>query len=104
MTQQHNIGKEGKSGTRAIGDSCYETEHTRRYIMTDKLTAAEAVFGFAAWLTCRTEKTMMSSSDDVAPIIELVVLFCKENGLENPRNGWENNLIHPTGECSGPTS
>lgn len=69
--------------------------------MSDKLTAAEAVYGFAGWLTCRTDKTVMSSSDDAAPIAELVAAFCKENNLEDPRDGWESNLIHPSGECSG---
>jgi hypothetical protein len=24
----------------------------------------------------------------------------KENDLNQPRDGWENNLIHPSGECS----
>lgn len=65
------------------------------------MTASEAVYGFAGWLTCRAEKTVMSSSDDAAPIADLVAKFCKENKLDDPRNGWENNLIHPSGECSG---
>lgn len=70
--------------------------------MNDNLTAAEAVYGFAAWLTCRDEPTVMSSTDDAAPIADLVAQFCKENNLADPRDGWENNLIHPSGECSGP--
>ena len=72
--------------------------------MSDKLTASEAVFGFAGWLTCRKEKTVMSASDNAAPIADLVQQFIDENKLDEPRNGWENNLIHPSGECSGPTS
>lgn len=70
--------------------------------MGDKLTASEAVYGFAAWLTTREKKTVMSSTDDAAPIADLVSQFCKENKLETPRDGWEFNLIHPSGECSGP--
>jgi hypothetical protein len=70
--------------------------------MSDKLTASEAVYGFAAWLTTKVDRVTFSSSDDAAPAAELVGQFCKENGLEDPRNGWENNLIHPYGECSGP--
>jgi len=31
----------------------------------DKLNASEAVYGFAAWLTTRTERTVMSASDDL---------------------------------------
>ena len=66
------------------------------------LTASEAVFGFAAWLTTRDEETKMGSSNDCAPIADLVKQFCEENELTPPRDGWENNLIHPSGECSGP--
>jgi hypothetical protein len=70
--------------------------------MTDKLTASEAIYGFAGWLTTRDEKTVMSATDDSAPIADLVAEFCKENNLADPHDGWENNLIHPSGECSGP--
>lgn len=69
--------------------------------MTDKMTASETLYGFCAWLTTRKEKTIMSSSDDAAPIVELITTFCKENKLVEPRDGWELNLIHPSGECSG---
>jgi hypothetical protein len=68
----------------------------------DELTAAEAVYGFAAWLTTRDEPTVMSAKNDSAPIATLVGEFCKENKLEKCRDGWEKNLIHPSGECSGP--
>lgn len=68
-----------------------------------ELTGAEAVYGFAAWLTCREERTVLSSTDNAAPVCCLVEQFCAENKLAAPRDGWENNLIHPSGECSGPT-
>lgn len=66
----------------------------------NKMNASEAVFGFCGWLTSREEKTVMSSSDDAAPIANLIQEFCDENKLEEPRDGWENNLTHPSGECS----
>jgi hypothetical protein len=72
--------------------------------MNDKLTASEAIFGFCGWLSGRKEKTIISSSDDMAPIADLVTVFCKENHLQEPRPGWDNNLIHPSGECSGPAT
>ena len=72
--------------------------------MSDKLIASEALYGFAGWLTSRDEQTLISSTDDAAPIAELVNQFCIENRLAEPRKGWENNLIHPSGECSGPAS
>jgi len=69
--------------------------------MADKLIASEALFGFCGWLTTRKEKIIMSSSADASPIVELIAEFCDENKLENPREGWELNLIHPSGRCSG---
>ncbi len=69
-----------------------------------ELTGSEAVYGFTAWLTCREERTVLSSSnDDVAPICALIEQFCFENKLAAPREGWGNNLIHPSVGCSGPT-
>ena len=61
----------------------------------DKLTASEALFGFCAWLTTREEKTIMSASDDAAPMPMLIRKFCDTNILEEPRIDWHNNLIHP---------
>ena len=66
----------------------------------DKLTAAEAVYGFAAWLTTRDEITTMGSSQECSNIAKLCEQFVQENDLNHPRDGWENNLIHPSGECS----
>lgn len=68
----------------------------------DKLTASEALYGFCGWLTSRKEKTIMSSNNNAVPIPLLIEQFCKENNLTEPRDGWDNNLIHPNGECSGP--
>ena len=49
--------------------------------MNDKLTASEAVYGFAAWLTTRSEITKMGADEDCAPIAQLVGEFCKENNV-----------------------
>jgi hypothetical protein len=78
----------------------HQFKHTSAAANNDKLTAAEAVFGFAGWLTSRTERTTMSSSDDAAPIAALCWKFIKENKLSEPRDEWRHNLIHPSGECS----
>ena len=66
----------------------------------DKLTASEAIFGFCGWLTTRSEITRMGSSENCAGIPDLITQFLWENDLDLPRDGWENNLIHPSGECS----
>lgn len=61
----------------------------------DRLTPSESIYGFAAWLTCRKEKTVMSSSDDAACIAELVDTFCKTNELDEPRDNYTDYLTHP---------
>ncbi len=67
------------------------TKKRAEWYATDKLTASEAVYGFAGWLTTRAEKTVMSASDDAAPIAELVDEFCKKHSLTDPREGWGGN-------------
>lgn len=61
-----------------------------------KLTAAEALYGFAGWLTSRDKRIVMSSADDAAPAAEAVAEFCKENGLGDvSREDWYKFLKHP---------
>lgn len=60
-----------------------------------EMNASEAVYGFAAWLTCRKEKTTFSSKHNCAPIAELVKLFCETNKLKEPRKNWQKRLTHP---------
>lgn len=62
---------------------------------TDRLLSSEAVYGFAAWLTCRKEKTVMSSSDDASCIAGLVDTFCKANEFDGPRDNYGDYLTHP---------
>jgi len=64
--------------------------------MSDKLTASEALFGFAAWLTCREEKIVFSSHDNAVVIADLVMKFCEVNSLQEPREGWGKDLTHPS--------
>jgi hypothetical protein len=61
----------------------------------DKLIASEALYGFCGWLTSRKEKTVMSSTDEVGVIADLVAEFCATNDLQFPRGDWESNLKHP---------
>ena len=63
--------------------------------MGNCLTGSEAVFGFCAWLTTRKEKTVMSSVDDAAPIVELIKAFCDENKLPDPRENYTDYLTMP---------
>jgi hypothetical protein len=59
----------------------------------EKLSASEAVYGFCSWLTTRDEKTVMSGSDDMAIIADRIKRFCEANYLQDPRDGWQNNLV-----------
>lgn len=62
------------------------------------LTASEAVYGFAAWLTCRTEVIKIGASENVSPLPTLVRIFCDANGLAYPTENYPHNLIHPRGD------
>ena len=59
------------------------------------LSAAEAIYGFVAWLTTRRAPTVMSAADECGSLPPLIERFCKTNALAVPRNGWERNLTHP---------
>lgn len=67
----------------------------------DKIIASEALYGFAGWLTSRSEPVALSANHECGGLPPLIDEFCKQNKLENPRDGWHLNLIHPSGECSG---
>ena len=64
--------------------------------MTEKITASEAVYGFAAWLTTRDEPVTFGSSHDSAGPAELVKQYTEHNGMEPPRDGiWPDNVSMP---------
>lgn len=50
------------------------------------LSASEALYGFAAWLTTRRERAVFSAADNAGPAAELVAEFCRVNGLAPPRD------------------
>ena len=65
----------------------------RKKLMMEKddvkeLSASEAIYSFAGWLTSRKERTVMSATDDAAPIAELVDQFCKSQELQEPSAAW----------------
>ena len=63
--------------------------------MKNKLTASEAVYGFAGWLTSRNTKIVASASDDASVWAEVVDEFCEANDLDAPRDDWQQNLNMP---------
>ena len=64
------------------------------------LNAAEAVYGFAAWLTTLEEETKMGSLHNCAEIASLVAEFCEVNGLPEVSEQWPSELIHPPSKKS----
>jgi len=62
----------------------------------DKLSASEALFGFAAWLTSLEMPVTFSSHHEAGTAAQLVGEFCKANNLAEPRDFWHLNLVHPT--------
>jgi hypothetical protein len=61
----------------------------------EEMNASEAVYGFVAWLSCRKEKTVISSTDNCAPLAELIKQFCETNELTEPRENLQERLTHP---------
>lgn len=66
----------------------------------NELTASEALFGFAGWLTVLKETNTAGGDHDCSIWGELVNQFCKANKLKNPREDWSTHLIHPSGEIA----
>lgn len=60
-----------------------------------RMTASEALYGFAGWLTSREPVTIMSAREHAGPIADLVARFMKANELPDCREGWDKTLIHP---------
>lgn len=72
------------------------TPKPKQNISADKLSASEALFGFAAWLTSLEAPVTFSRYHNAGTAAELVDMFCKANNLTMPRDGWHHQLIHPT--------
>lgn len=60
-----------------------------------ELNSSEAIYGFAAWLSCRRERTVFGSTCDCGNIAELVKEFCEVNSLPIVREDWHKSLLHP---------
>jgi hypothetical protein len=63
--------------------------------LPEVMSGSEAIYGFCAWLTGRSEVTEMGADKDCAIIAELAGRFCEHNGLPDPRDGWEKRLTMP---------
>jgi hypothetical protein len=69
-------------------------EELRR--IEETLSASEALFGFAAWLTSLEKPVVFSARHEAGLAALMVEEFIKENGLEAPREGWPDRFKYPT--------
>jgi hypothetical protein len=69
-----------------------------------KLSGAEAVYGFAGWLTSRTAVSgPWSRQHNACAAADACAEFCKANGLRiHRRSKWYKVLIHPTDKIRYP--
>lgn len=59
------------------------------------MNATEAIYGFAAWLTCRPEAVSVGSTHDAAKVAELCKEWCEANGLPEVTDAYPDNIVHP---------
>lgn len=65
----------------------------------EALTAAEALFGFMGWLTCRDEAVTFSGRHEASRAAELVSEYIDAQGLEPVRDGVYPKNLKPMGGC-----
>lgn len=66
------------------------------------LSAAEAVFGFGAWLTGLSTPLTVGHNEDSAPVAELCSDFVNVHRLVPCREGWETRLVSIAGKQEFP--
>ena len=64
--------------------------------INDEITASEALYGFAAWLTTRDQQVIFSCRENAAIAADLVDEFCKANNLSDPRYDFQNRFKMPS--------
>jgi hypothetical protein len=66
------------------------------FVAQPKITASEALFGFAGWLTCRNETVTLGAHHNAGCIVDLISEWMNTNRLPEPRNNvWPKNIKHP---------
>ena len=65
---------------------------TRKRYKMDCLGPAEALYGFAGWLTTLAQPLTVSARHDCAMMAELISHFCKIQGFIDPEPDWSDRL------------
>lgn len=63
--------------------------------MKEELSASEALWAFAGWLTSLEEPVTFSACHSATTAVDMIAEFCIENNLSEPRRGWEDNFSWP---------
>tara|TARA_Y100000310_G_scaffold161719_1_gene161612 strand:+ start:245 stop:466 length:222 start_codon:yes stop_codon:yes gene_type:complete len=67
--------------------------------MSERITASEAVYGFAAWLTTRDKAVIFGAKHNAGVAVGLIKEWLDVNKLDDPRDGiYPNNLVMPERE------
>lgn len=61
--------------------------------LLEKLSPAGALYGFGGWITTRYEPVTVGAYEDAAIVAELIDEFIKKQGIDEPEDGWEKDLI-----------
>jgi hypothetical protein len=59
---------------------------------SEPVSPSEALYAFAAWLTCRDEATTFGSRYNAAPAADAVQQFINSQGFAEPRQDWTTRL------------
>lgn len=65
---------------------------------------AEAIYGFAAWLTCRSQSVTLSGAHNAAPAADLVEQYRLAQGWAPPRDGYTDRLKRMPADPQSPPS
>ena len=60
-----------------------------------EISPSEAIYGFCAWLTTRSELTEMGANKDCVAIPQLIGKYCEANNFLDPRDGYHHLLNAP---------
>lgn len=62
-------------------------------LVPENLSPGGALYGFGGWLTTRDEPVTMSGKHNAATVVELIDKFMKKQGIEDPKEHWEDDLV-----------
>lgn len=74
----------GNVMSEAIDDGANET-----------LNAGEVLYGFAGWLSTRSDTLKIGATENTVPLADLVDLFMKSNSFPPPRSNFQKKIKYP---------